>query len=65
MKEVTKQEYMDFVYSNPVDLVYSAIGNYPFTGQWKTRGGKLMAKRVDSYPPNAVWPLTSKYYIQQ
>lgn len=62
MKEVSKQEYYDYI--GDKDLVYSVWGDYPYTGLWKDRYGNLHAKRIESYPPDALWPLVDKFFIK-
>lgn len=62
MKEVSKQEYHDFI-GNKEGAVYSVTGDYPYTGYWKDRYGNVLAKHVESYPPDGVWPLTDQFFI--
>jgi hypothetical protein len=57
MKEVTKEEYDNYVFGSNLDLVVSVHGIYPFEARWKTRSGILKAKSV----PDG---LTRKYYIE-
>lgn len=45
MKEVTKEEYHKFI--GDKNLAYSIENDYfPYTGLWKTRYGKVVAKSV-------------------
>jgi hypothetical protein len=62
MKEVTRDEYWNFIRDK--NVTYNVVGDYPFTGYWKDRWGNIVAKRVDSYPEDGVYPLVEKYYIQ-
>lgn len=61
MKEVTKEQF--FAHIGPMDLIYNSEGNYPFTGYWKTRNGNVIGMKVDSYPENGVYPLITRYYL--
>ena len=44
MKEVSKEEYQNFIKDKNVD--YSATGDWPFTGIWKDKGGNVVAKTI-------------------
>jgi hypothetical protein len=44
MREVTKNERWNFIKDK--DLTYTASGNFPYTGLWKTRNGDIVAKDV-------------------
>lgn len=56
-KEVSKEERWNFVKDKNVE--YSASGDYPYTGEWRIRGGEIIAKdipdpggkHIGTYPP--------------
>lgn len=67
MKEVSKEEFYDFI--NPQDVCVSVENEfkYPYTNLFKLRSHrKLVGKSVDSYT-NGIehqYPIVTKYYIQ-
>jgi hypothetical protein len=67
MKEVTKEEFWQFVNGYDGDLVYNIENpySYPYTGIFTLRHlSDVKAKRVGSCPPGKIYPITTKYYIQ-
>jgi len=63
MKEVTEKELYDFI--GQKNVVSSVEGEYPYTIDWRTRSGVLVARKVTSYPDGAIHPLIEKYYIKR
>lgn len=64
MKEVTKEEFYDFIYTSKIDLTYSVVDvtKYPYSGQWKERSTRTVrAKSV--HVEGSPYPYESKYYI--
>lgn len=61
MKEVTKDEYRQFI--GDKQIKYYVEGDYPYTSFWKDTYGNVVAKEVESYPEGGVYPTVSKYYI--
>lgn len=62
----TKEEYLDFISTSKIDLVYSVVDvtKYPYSGQWKERhSGIVRAKSV--YVEGTHYPYEYNYYIYQ
>lgn len=65
MKNVSKKEFYDKI--GPLDACVSIENEYkyPYTSLFKTRGGQLIGKSVDSYT-NSIknkYPIITKYYL--
>jgi hypothetical protein len=63
LKEVTKDEFYNFIM--PKDVVYSAEGNFPFVGIWKTRSGDLVGKSIPHGRQLGISTDENKYYLRQ
>lgn len=62
-KEVTKQDFYDYIM--PKNVVYSAEGNSPFIGVWKTRSGDLVGKSIPHGRQLGISTDENKYYLPQ
>ena len=60
-REVSKDEFYNII--GPLDVTLSALGNYPYTTEFKLRHGRLIGKAVDSYKGEYFWPVVTRYYI--
>ena len=62
MKKVTKKELWNFVKDK--EVVYSAQGDFPFTGIWETRKGDIVAKAIPIDKHLSISTDNYKYYIR-
>jgi len=44
MKEVTKEEYYNYIKNK--NVTYSATGEWPYIGIWKNKKGDIVAKTI-------------------
>jgi hypothetical protein len=65
MKEATREEFFDFVGDKDLCVSVDNAYKYPYTSLFKTRGGNLEAKIIDSYTDGIEHrdPIIRKYYI--
>ncbi len=61
MKEVTKEEYYNFIC--PKNVAISLIGNFPYTVIWKDRRHNIVAKEIPFGKQLGISTDKSKYYI--
>ena len=60
-REVSRDEFYKIV--GPLDAVVAAVGNFPYTSEFKIRYGKLIGKAVDSYGYEFGKYVVTRYYI--
>jgi hypothetical protein len=60
-REVSQDEFYQIV--GPLDAVVSAVGQFPYTSEFKIRYGKLIGKAVDSYGFEYGKYVVTRYYI--
>lgn len=66
MKEVTKDEFYNIIYTQKLDIVATFENDrFPYTQIHKFRNGKLFGKKVDSWKDGVFQqrPIETKYYI--
>jgi len=64
MKEVTQDQFYQFI--GPLDVTVGAIGNYPYTTEFRMRRSReLMGKVVENYSDELEhhYPIVKKYFI--
>lgn len=62
MKEVTKEQFYDTI--GQLDVIVKAIGNFPYTSEFRQRNGQLMGKIVKTFTDGIKYPVISRYYIR-
>lgn len=63
MRQVTKEVFFDKI--NHMDVVVSAVGNYPYTSEFQTRGRQLVgfAKPVLNEYGRLKYPVEDDYFL--
>lgn len=69
MKAITKTDFRKLIENGKLDVVYNVDRNseYPYTGIYTFRNGKVFGKVVNSYTDGVInrYPIVSTYYINE
>ncbi len=63
MKQVTKDEFWEFVMGADFNILSRVDGPYPYTSTFSTVGRMEVGKIVESYAADRIWPTEKKYFL--
>lgn len=69
MKAIAKKDFYNLIEERKIDVVYNVdrSSEYPYTGIYTFRNGKVFGKVVNSYTDGVInrYPIVSTYYINE